>query len=172
LTEAANQHTNVTQYDIIKSLFLADRAHLNRYGRPITYDNYVAMKYGPVPSLAYDLLKDDPDGKLPWKKRAAPEIGDTCYIYEKPTRAQNEDVLSESDCGELRAALTVIKALGFHQIRKLTHEDHAYVDAWEDEGERQQFPMSYALFFDVPNDEGAKDLAFLSKHLACLRSET
>ena len=49
----------ITQYDIVKSLFLADKAHLNRYGRPITFDNYFAMKDGPVPNLAYNLLKRD-----------------------------------------------------------------------------------------------------------------
>lgn len=49
--------SSLSQYEIVKSLFLADRTHLNTYGRPITFDNYVAMEHGPVPSLAYDALK-------------------------------------------------------------------------------------------------------------------
>ena len=57
IKEARDRKRDVSQYDLVKSLFLADRSHLNEWGRPITYDNYTAMKHGPVPSLAYDLLK-------------------------------------------------------------------------------------------------------------------
>ncbi len=41
----------VEQYDILKTLFLADKSHLNKFGRPVTFDNYFAMRAGPVPSL-------------------------------------------------------------------------------------------------------------------------
>ena len=44
IKEARQANAVVTQYDILKALFLADRAHLNKFGRPITFDNYVAMK--------------------------------------------------------------------------------------------------------------------------------
>src|SRR5271155_2168922 len=30
-----NKGKNLSQYDIVKTIFLADKAHLNRYGRPI-----------------------------------------------------------------------------------------------------------------------------------------
>ena len=170
--EAERRGVPVTQYDIVKSLFLADKCHLNKYGRPITYDNYVAMKHGPVPSTAYDLLKENrwtmrrldlPN--LPWSRREAPELGRTCCAYERPERAVDEDVLSPSDVEELSTALTVVKALGFKEVRKLTHEDDAYVDAWEDEGDSEAYPMSYTLLFETPNEERARDLAFFSQHL-------
>ncbi len=48
----------VTQYDILKSLFFADRSHLNKYRRPITFDQYHALPDGPVSSLSYDVLKE------------------------------------------------------------------------------------------------------------------
>jgi uncharacterized phage-associated protein len=46
-----------TFHSISKVLFHADKAHLSRYGRPISGDRYVAMKHGPVPSATYDILK-------------------------------------------------------------------------------------------------------------------
>ena len=64
----------ITQYDIVKSVFLADRSHLNKYGRPVTFDNYFAMKDGPVATLTYDLLKCDADQarryevEIPWHR--------------------------------------------------------------------------------------------------------
>lgn len=172
ITEGSRRGIAVTQYDIVKAIFLADRAHLNKFGRPITYDEYVAMKFGPVPSAVYDLLKENkgrqaklgiPD--IPWTRRPAPEIGETCFAYENPTREPSDDVLSPSDFEELSNALTVVKSLGFQQIKRLTHEDQAYIDAWEGDSDRRQFPMSYTLLFDVPNEERAKELSFLSEHV-------
>ena len=42
---------------LLKLLYLADRAALTQMGQPITFDHYVSMDYGPVPSTTYDLLK-------------------------------------------------------------------------------------------------------------------
>lgn len=41
---------------LIKLLFLADKHHLQLYGKTITNDNYRAMKHGPVGSIALDIL--------------------------------------------------------------------------------------------------------------------
>jgi uncharacterized phage-associated protein len=41
----------------LKLIFLADRFHLRKYGRLITSDRYVAMRYGPVPSTVEDIAK-------------------------------------------------------------------------------------------------------------------
>ncbi len=171
VAEACERKIAVTQYDIVKSLFLADRAHLNKYGRPITFDNYVAMEHGPVPSTAYNFLKEDARALrkygdvLPWSRTKAPDLGKSCFRYCAPKRAPNEDVLSPSDLDELRSALTIVKALGFAQIRRLTHEDQAYLDAWEGHDGRRQYPMSYALLFDESAEGKAEELAFISKHI-------
>src|SRR5436189_4235490 len=88
IDEAREAGQPITQYDIVKSLFLADRSSLNKYGRPITFDNYAAMKDGPVPSLAYNFLKEDGNSlraakiALPWTRKAAPELGARCYAFE------------------------------------------------------------------------------------------
>jgi hypothetical protein len=170
--EAGNRGLRVTQYDVVKSLFLADRAHLNKYGRPITYDNYRALLHGPVPMLAYDFLRENSYAMrangiyfFPWTRKEAFDICESCYSYEGADRAPDEDVLSPSDLTELYAALTIIKSLRFGQIRKLTHEDQAYIDAWEDNSEQRSFPMSYTLLFDEPNVAAAKEVCFLSQHL-------
>lgn len=43
----------------LKLVFFADRYHLRKYGRPITNDQYWAMKLGPVPSGVKDLFELD-----------------------------------------------------------------------------------------------------------------
>lgn len=44
-------------HKISKILYFADREHLAKYGTTITDDKYIAMKYGPVPSNIYDIIK-------------------------------------------------------------------------------------------------------------------
>ena len=44
-------------HTISKVLYFADKEHLSRYGSLLTGDTYVAMRYGPVPSATYNLLK-------------------------------------------------------------------------------------------------------------------
>ena len=167
--EGGRRRNAITQYDIVKTLFLADRASLNKYGRPVTFDNYVAMKDGPVPSLAYNFLKADKPSLAKhhvtpaWHREAQP--GTKAMLFTIDKADVETDALAPSDLDELATALTVVKALGFGQVRRLTHEDPAYVDAWRDEGPKQSYDMSYSLLFDTPNEEMAKELSFLSKHV-------
>ncbi len=170
IAEAERRNLTITQYDIVKTLFFADKSHLNTYGRPVIYDNYVAMPHGPVPSLAYDLLKGCtfrlrryPLDSLPWSKRPAPEISAGASVFFGAKREFNEDVLSESDVEALRDALIAVKSLTFGQIKRLTHEDPAYIDAWHSD-ESVNTPMSYALFFESPDEEMAEIVAYLSRH--------
>ena len=51
-------------YNVLKVFYLAGKIHMENYGRFIFNDRYIAMSKGPVPSLAYDLMKDlKTDGK-------------------------------------------------------------------------------------------------------------
>ena len=49
----------INKMKALKLIFLSDRYHLRRYGRLVTDDCYVAMKYGPVPSTTMDIAEAD-----------------------------------------------------------------------------------------------------------------
>jgi len=158
----------VTQFDILKTLFLADRSHLNKYGRPITFDEYVAMKDGPVPSLAYDVLKGALGGlreaeieKPLWVARPA---GARSFHFMKAARQASEDILSESDIEELNEALTLVLKLGYNGTWKKVHADPAYIKVWGARGERNQVPIDPELLLDRPHEHAGRDLKFLSAH--------
>jgi uncharacterized phage-associated protein len=168
--QASGRGRNVTQYDLVKTLFLADRAHLNEWGRPITYDNYTAMYHGPVPSLAYDFLKgntkalhDHMVAELPWTSVEQPN--NIKYFFPISNASGVDEHLSESDKEALDDALGMVLRLGFGQIRKLTHEDPAYVDAWREKGGRAAYDMKLGLLFDSPNFEQAAILADYSPYV-------
>ncbi|SMH58180.1 Panacea domain-containing protein [Maritimibacter sp. HL-12] len=168
--EAQRRGRKVSQYDLVKTLFLADRAHLNEWGRPVTYDNYCAMLHGPVPSLTYDLLKGNEKAMrdhhlhgLPWK--SVPHINSTKHFFPVDEALDPQDFLSESDIEVLANSLGVVLSLGFGQIRRLTHEDPAYVDAWRGDGDRAAYAMKLGLLFDEPNFEQAATLAEYSSYV-------
>lgn len=170
MTEARCRARNVSQYDLVKTLFLADRAHLNEWGRPVTYDNYRAMLHGPVPSLAYDLLKGNEKAmrdhhldRVPWI--SVPHSKSTKHFSPVDDALDPQDYLSESDIEVLRNSLGVVLSLGFSQIRRLTHEDPAYVDAWREDGGRAAYAMKLGLLFDEPNFEQAATLAEYSSYV-------
>jgi uncharacterized phage-associated protein len=49
----------INKMKALKLIFLADRYHLRKYGRLVSGDRYVAMKYGPVPSTVMDIAEAD-----------------------------------------------------------------------------------------------------------------
>ena len=44
-------------YHIVKTAFFAQKNHLVKYGIPMFNDSIVALQFGPVPSLVYNILK-------------------------------------------------------------------------------------------------------------------
>ncbi|WP_298299545.1 Panacea domain-containing protein [uncultured Litoreibacter sp.] len=172
IVEANRRGRQPSQYDIVKTLFLADREHLNEWGRPITYDNYVAMKHGPVPSLCYNLLKSNEKAmrdfgitNLPWSARSAPTGYGKKLFTAQDDQLEFEQFLSESDVEALETSLTIVLKLGFSQIRRLTHEDPAYVEAWREDGDRKAYDMKLELLFEAPNVERAQILAEQSAYV-------
>jgi hypothetical protein len=168
--EATKRNQYVTEYDIVKSVFLADVAHLNQYARPITFDNFVAMEHGPVPSATRNLLQPDFDGGAlfddawpPWDRVRSPEDGGSACKFINPKRAENGRVLSETDRHELAEALSVVKSLKFSGVKDQTHKHPAYVEAWARRGDKKASEMDYAKLLETADDEMIEDLVSLSK---------
>ena len=121
-------------YWILKTIYFADKEHLAKYGRQIFDDSYRAMKQGPVPSLAYDIVKcvrgdgwysfDNPDPKT------ALETPDRRTVI--PKRKPHLDFLSKSDLECLDNAYDSIKNLDFISLKRFSH-DEAYKSVGEDE---------------------------------------
>jgi hypothetical protein len=96
---------------------------------------------------------------------AGPQLGKNSNVFERPARQADEDVLSPSDQKALSTALSMVRTMGFNGIKKWTHDHKACKDAWKKRGSKKQHPMLYALLFDKPNLERARELSFVSRHL-------
>lgn len=152
---------DLDQYKIAKAIFLADVSHLNQYGRPVTYDNYVAMDFGPVPSKTYELLSKSPETlevevKTQQKRR---------NIFG-PLRKHEELELSESDEFELESALKTVEPMSFTELMNLTHNHIAWKTARL--GKKNRAPrIEYAQLFETHDQVQADYIARFSNQVGC-----
>jgi len=122
------------QYWVLKAIYVADKEHLSRYGRQIFGDRYIAMRQGPVPSLAYDIVKSMREGATdyffpdPRPNTALQIVPDNKTVKPISGRVADMNVLSESEIQCLDYGFNIVKDLTFEQLKQLTH-DSAYVAA-------------------------------------------
>jgi len=113
-------------------LYLADRMHLEEYGRTFSGERFHAMEHGPTPSLTYDALKvlADRDPHYPPAMEFLNALGDAFahtggpeYRSVRPPRLEH---LSASARECLEAVLAMASGWDFSRLRHETH-DEAYL---------------------------------------------
>jgi uncharacterized phage-associated protein len=153
----AHKRPGADKYQAVKFLYLADREHFIQYGRPITFEDYYALWYGPVASNALDFLEqDDPRlfqsagiEALPFRTEAgkAKNGSNTIYIRE-PLRGVNFDLFSKSDLRVFDEILAKHGNDDFDKLMNLTHAHFAYRNAWENRRRGNRAEMYYDEMID------------------------
>lgn len=145
----ANRLTRRDFHKIFKVLYFADREHLTKYGRPITGDTYIAMEYGPVPSMIYDIFKGVRGDGYQW-----PQIEDFKELFQIKNRCNIEPLkkadlyyLSKTDIAELDSALSKYGQLSWNEI---VDKSHAF--AWSNTPLNDRMSME-----DIMKGSGADD---------------
>ena len=120
-------------YNALKVLYFADKQHLEKYGRLIYGDQYVAMQHGPVPSLAYDIIKcARGDSQLLVMVPASEYLsidGNDIIAHRDP----DLDLLSESEVECLDEAIKRYGNMSFADLRNISHSDEAFRSADEND---------------------------------------
>lgn len=116
---------NPTKHSISKMFYLADKLHLQEYGRLICGDRYIAMDYGPVPSSIYDMMKVS-EGQ----NRIDPDTDD--FICEAftichgrkvvPKRNAEISFLSDSEMECIKKTINDYGNKTFGQLCDITHD--------------------------------------------------
>ncbi|MDR1391269.1 MAG: SocA family protein [Holosporales bacterium] len=162
----ANKKPNIDHYHVVKTIFYADKTHLNRYGRPVLGDKYIKMQAGPVPSLVLDIINLNDhalDPKL--VERALDSFIITQDNKKKLISPKREGILdkfSESDLECLDEAFDFCKEKSFKELLNVSHKEKAWKEA-ENNGE-----MDYFLMLDDENplkDGIAEDLLEMPQSL-------
>lgn len=132
----------LSRYKIVKLIYLADKEHLNRYGRPITFDSMIAMENGPVPSKTYSILTQDRRLNIDYDALPFSFIKKGQYNYiEKPERDIKRKLFSKSDLKVLDEIAEEYGNQTFGQLYDLTHEHIAYKKAWRARGGKNNKAM-------------------------------
>jgi uncharacterized phage-associated protein len=117
-----------TRMKLAKLLYFTDKEHLRAYGRPVSGDRYIKKEYGPVPSMAYDLIKHDERVDVEAQvvfDRHFDVSGNDLKIKAPP----NLSFLSESDREILDEVLRKYGHLTSAQLSKLSHREPAWEKA-------------------------------------------
>ena len=118
------EQSGQTMYTILKMVYVADRMHLERYGRPITGDNFFALPEGACPTKIYDSMKalrgDTKPNFLPESGKYLTVDATThdVDVMQRPPM----DVLSASDLECLEQTISILKSHGGPYIRNLAHD--------------------------------------------------
>lgn len=146
LTHIASCWPGITAFYAAKVLFFAEKFHLNRYGRPIVADTFIAMPNGPVPSTLYDFIKGrlehagDPEAVL-----AALSVDRSRWPRITALRQADLNVLSPSEIECLDEAVAFCRPRSFGALSSLTHRERAWLDA------PANGPMDYEAMIDAEN---------------------
>lgn len=144
-----NRLSDPGMHNTFKMMYFADKYHLEKYGRLIFDDDYIAMKDGPVPSETFNLAKQVRRGYfsfLPF------DIHDRYHI--SVNRDADRSVFSESEIEALDFAIKKYGRLSFNQLSKKSHDK-----SYEAADLNNAIPIE-ALTLDMENRE------VLMEHLA------
>jgi hypothetical protein len=116
-----NEAPRVDLHTVLKTCYFADKAHLNKHGRPIFGATYQAMRFGPVPLEIYEMTK----GEAIW----LPEAGTDHYPWTlegyrlslHDNTPPDMSVFSRSDIEELRSAFGICAHMSFDGRTAATH---------------------------------------------------
>ena len=158
----ANKKPGITYHSLLKFLFYADEYHLNKYGRPIVGDSYVAMPFGPVASLTYDLLK---------KNIAVSTVADNIDKLNfsnnrkkiTPERESNTYYLSKSDIEALEFSFQKYENCCFGDFCDSTHKHKAWINSKPSLGCRNK-KINYADL--IEDAEMRQELEMTSKYIS------
>ncbi len=175
LLHLAHTRPDADKYQAVKFFYLADREHLNRYGRPISFENYYAMSYGPVASTVLDLLngnlgpaKSVGIKELPFKTETGKTKSghDTTFI-RAPLRAVDYDLFSKTDIKVFDEVVAKYRDASFDDLFKATHEHFAWLNAWttRKEGERAEMYYDEMIDDEARRAELVEDVSPIAAHM-------
>jgi len=175
----AHKRPGADKYQAVKFFYLADREHLVRYGRPITFENYFALWYGPVASKTLDLLNHRPWvlkqaglKSLPFKTEVGPvttksgRISETTYIRE-PLREVDRELFSKSDLKVFDEILAKYGNASFDELYDITHGHFAYLNAWttRKHGERAEMYYEEMIEDEARRAQLVEDVSSVAAHM-------
>jgi len=134
----------INRLKLMKLLWLADRIHLNKYGRLILKDTYCALPNGPVPSESLNFSKCDQPGRFSVVK----------YTIHAEAECDSS-FFSKSDIEVLEQVWTLYGKKNQFELRDISHQFPEW-KRFEDDLKNPHSLNSYNIiiddFFEIPEN--------------------
>jgi uncharacterized phage-associated protein len=112
---------------IFKILYFAEKKHIAKYGRTILNENFIKMEKGPVPSLIYDLFKQNKPKAITNTEYSAFYNAFKLSGYNvTPLESPNMEYISKSNIECLLESISENALLSFNELTEKSHDS-----AWE-----------------------------------------
>jgi uncharacterized phage-associated protein len=149
---ASRKIPDLTKWKLCKLLYLADRLHLARYGRPITGDVYYALPHGPIPSYTLDALNDDDEIAMELVDVVQKDDSQKYPTYSPApgSEAKWQESLSTSDTRALDEIIEKYGHTGFRELGIVVDKTAAYRKAWAKRKGARSLMKFEDFFEDVP----------------------
>lgn len=133
---AAEAGGRINVLKLVKLIYLADRHSMELYSHPITYDNWVSMDHGPVPSTTLNLINGHvQDVGDTWGRWIADRENHTASLAPDALTNNGElnrdslDQLSDADIAVIRQVWADLGHMDQWALVKFTHE---HCPEWQD----------------------------------------
>lgn len=170
---ARKKDGKINKMKAIKLIYLADRYHLRKYGRPVVGDTYWAMKYGPVGSDALRIAnleeKIGEEGLRYASGFIAHPSGDANNRTIVSKKSVDLDVFSQTDIEALESVYKQFGGYDEFELADLTHKYPEWKNAAKDLDGTKRVKMEYRNFFSNPDDAGADFFDLPQDHLKLSR---
>ncbi|HEY9585549.1 MAG TPA: Panacea domain-containing protein [Candidatus Paceibacterota bacterium] len=170
---ARKKEGQINKMKAIKLIYLADRYHLRKYGRPVIGDAYWAMKLGPVGSYTLNVANLSEENLDRECLRYARE-----YLGHPKNDSKNQEMLSKKEVDMETFSQTDIEAFEriyqefgdkdqFELARVITHGYPEWSKFRKDieSGKTRRARMDYMDFFKNPTESGSSVFDVDEEHL-------
>ena len=169
VSKSSSSTSKANQYNVLKALYFADKWSWVKRKKTIARETYYAMEKGPVPSLAYALVKGEApfpqqevfNQKIQVKKSPSKGGGTDRDLFSKELFVQQ--FLSDEDIALLKDSAENCLSLSYDELRDASHEESAWQCAWDDKDPKDKRHnmdfenISDTEYFPIPNGN-IKDL--------------
>ncbi len=161
---ATREGGKINKMKALKLIFLADRYHIRKYGRLITNDSYVAMSYGPVPSVIKDIAETNDYLDEDAKGYAALYIKPVSNnLFLTSLKKIDMSIFSDSDLEALQFTWDVFGKYDQFQLAEITHSYPEWVKHKKHVATHSCFPMDILDFLKDPTEKVDPNLKLKDK---------
>jgi len=146
---ARKKDGKINKMKAIKLIFLADRLHLRKYGRPIVGDIYWAMKLGPVGSLTKNVaeLSSMPKDALAYAKKYIKPADKKKQTFIS-IKQEDLSVFSKTDLECIEAVYDKFSDKDQFGLAEITHKYPEWIKHKKElDGGKKRAKMNYGDFF-------------------------